>query len=246
MKITEIPNSTGWWNSVSIGDMNADGFQDLILGNLGENSDLVASVEHPLKLWVKDWDWNGQVDPILVYYKDGRDRVFNGLDEIKKQLPFLARKFTRYSDFADQEANSIFPEEMGKDAIMKNVVTLQSQILFQSASGTYRMEPLPSTTQIAPINASLVDDFDSDGLTDVFYGGNQSDFAPAIGRINSSSGGLLFSNRATLLQIVDMKKSGLCIDGDVKRIQSVQVGDERWIVVGANDKRLQVYQLRLD
>jgi enediyne biosynthesis protein E4 len=38
-----LANTSGWWNTVEIGDLNGDGFPDLVLGNLGLNSRLKAS-----------------------------------------------------------------------------------------------------------------------------------------------------------------------------------------------------------
>jgi len=239
--LMEIPDSSGWWNSVSLGDLDGDGNQELILGNLGENSGLEASVEHPLKLLVKDWDYNGQVDPILVQYKDGKNRVFNGLDEIKKQLPFLARKFNRYSDFADQDVDEIFTKEMQKDAILKSAATLQSQVLYKSDGQGYEFKPLPETMQMSTVNEGLIGDVNHDGVDDVVYAGNRTDFAPSIGRINASSGGLLLSDRETYKD-VGINESGLHLVGDVKSIEPISVGGERWIIVGINDGKLQVYK----
>jgi hypothetical protein len=59
---TDIPSSTGLWQSLYISDVNGDGFPDLLAGNWGHNSKLWAGKNGPLKLYVKDFDQNGTVE----------------------------------------------------------------------------------------------------------------------------------------------------------------------------------------
>ena len=55
----------GWWNVVHAADVNGDGRMDFIVGNHGLNSRFKASEEQPIALFVKDFDNNGTLDPIL-------------------------------------------------------------------------------------------------------------------------------------------------------------------------------------
>ena len=43
-----LDETSGWWNCVSVADVNGDGDMDLIAGNLGLNSILKASVKEPV------------------------------------------------------------------------------------------------------------------------------------------------------------------------------------------------------
>ena len=90
----------GWWNFVLPHDFDGDGDIDLLAGNLGENSRLQASKTEPLRLYLEDWDKNGQLDPILTYYLDGREYLFHIHQELTKQLPALKKKYLYASDFA--------------------------------------------------------------------------------------------------------------------------------------------------
>ena len=88
-KTGEIANSSGWWNCLTVADLNGDGKLDLIAGNNGLNSKIKADAAHPAKLYVSDFDNNGQVECIPVYYKtDGKAYPFNLHDDIIKQLPY--------------------------------------------------------------------------------------------------------------------------------------------------------------
>ena len=53
---TDIPQSTGLWQTIYTADVNGDGFTDILAGNWGHNSKLYAGKNGPLKLYVKDFD----------------------------------------------------------------------------------------------------------------------------------------------------------------------------------------------
>ena len=50
-----LGGTDGWWNTIQVADLNADGRPDLILGNLGFNSTLRASADEPARLYVGDF-----------------------------------------------------------------------------------------------------------------------------------------------------------------------------------------------
>ncbi|WP_036383770.1 VCBS repeat-containing protein [Muricauda sp. MAR_2010_75] len=241
VKKSELPESSGWWNTITLADINADGKNDLLLGNVGENLGLDASPENPLKLWVKDWDDNGQIDPILVQYKDGKDRVFASLDELKKQMPFMSRIFRRYSNFANKSAYEIFPEEVFENAVIKKAETLKSQIAYSNQKGGFTMKPLPSFAQIAPINDFSLYDYDQNGTEDIVYVGNISGFAPSIGRINASLGGLLLGDGNGAFISSTTKQSGLHSIGDANAARHIGLGSKTGLLVAISNGKLQLY-----
>src|SRR5687768_10489711 len=61
-----LTGSEGWWNSVLAADLNGDGRQDLVLGNLGLNSYLTASADAPARMYVHDFVGNGTLQQIIT------------------------------------------------------------------------------------------------------------------------------------------------------------------------------------
>ncbi len=55
----------GLWNSLKVVDLNQDGREDLLLGNVGQNFKWQPSKEKPVTLYLDDFDQNEQLDPLI-------------------------------------------------------------------------------------------------------------------------------------------------------------------------------------
>ena len=64
-------DSRGLWWSITANDIDNDGDDDYILGNLGRNNKFKATKEHPFKVYANDFDNNGTNDVILAKYYKG-------------------------------------------------------------------------------------------------------------------------------------------------------------------------------
>ncbi len=59
---TNLHNISGLWQTVTATDLDGDGKDDLVLGNMGENFYLRPSEQVPVKMWMADFDKNGTVE----------------------------------------------------------------------------------------------------------------------------------------------------------------------------------------
>ena len=78
-------NYNGWWNKLDTADLDNDGNPELIAGNYGLNSQLKANEKQPVEMFVKDFDDNGSVDPILCCYIQGKSYPYLTRDELLDQ-----------------------------------------------------------------------------------------------------------------------------------------------------------------
>jgi hypothetical protein len=82
----ETANTEGWWNCVTAADVDGDGDTDLALGNLGINAKLKGDVAHPVELYAKDFDNNGQTE--------------TGIDVLQIGQHFVSASFKTGTDYA--------------------------------------------------------------------------------------------------------------------------------------------------
>ena len=73
---TGLEEMTGFWGALQVQDIDNDGDNDLILGNMGENFTLKANAESPMKIWVKDFDNNGSMDKIITKTIEAKHGVY--------------------------------------------------------------------------------------------------------------------------------------------------------------------------
>lgn len=235
----------GLWYSVTSADLDKDGDDDYVLGNLGENHRFTVSDEYPLKLYAADLDKNGTIDPITASYwkdKNGKMQEFpvNYLDELASQSPFFRKVFTSYTRFSHATMDTIlmgYP--MPKEAIVA-VNTTSSYILWND-KGKFTWERLPAEAQVAPIKKVLAEDFNGDGNLDLLLVGNDHSFDVSTGYYDSNRGVVLLGRGKRSFEVLPAAKSGLGLKGQVDALHYFR-GEPSMLVVGLNRDSIMVYR----
>lgn len=241
---TTLPNSQGWWNTVRIADMDSDGDEDLLLGNLGLNTDLQASKEQPVELFVGDFDQNLRMDPILTYYKQNKRYIYFSKDELAGQLPSLRRKFLEYRPFAETTFEGVFAEADLKGATHQVAYTFASAIAINQGNGNFELTHLPLAAQTSPIADFAVTDVNGDGKKDLIAVGNFYENRPAIGRCDASFGWVMLGDERGHFSVVPARKSGFIIPGQARHIASLRDPQGRSLfIVARNNAPGMVFEL---
>lgn len=237
-----LANTEGWWHTIEVKDLNGDGFDDFILGNQGLNTFFKATPDKPLTMYVNDFDLNGSVEQIICAFNGDKSYPVPMKDDLVKQLPSLAGKYPKFSDYQDQTIDQIFPAEILKRSIVLTAKQMKSCVLLNSGKGTFSVNPLPVEAQFAPVYSILAGDFDHDGKCDLVIGGNQHRAKPETGIYGASYGLFLKGNNDGTWKAISNKESGLFIKGEVRDLKIANIGGRPWVVVAKNNDSLQFFK----
>ena len=236
-----LAGSEGWWNAVSVADVDADGHPDLVLGNLGLNSTITASKDKPAKLYLGKFAGDSNVIAIPTLAHADGDHVIAGRDELLRAIPSLRGRFPSYVSFGAGAIDQVLSKEQLHSARTLQANTFASAIA-RNDGKRFLLEPLPIAAQLAPVHAVVADDFDHDGHVDLLLGGNFFGVPPAQGRYDASHGVLLRGDGHGRLVSIDAPHSGLEIDGQIRRMREVRTPAGPLIAVARNNDRLLLLQ----
>jgi hypothetical protein len=238
-----LDETSGWWYSIHSADVDQDGDQDIIGGNLGLNSILKASVKEPVEMYLNDFDNNGSLDQVICSFQEGISYPVASLDDLDGQISGLSKKYPAYSDFGGKTALDIFGKNILDQSIVKKCVLFESCLFINNGDGTFKIEKLPVMAQFSPVRDILVSDFDRDGNTDLLLAGNDYAVRPSYGRYDASYGWCLLSDPAHEYKIMRPIESGLIIKGDARKILPITVSGKQYIAVSINDGELQLFSI---
>jgi hypothetical protein len=213
----------GWWNAIHVSDLNKDGRPDLVLGNMGLNTQFRASGKEPLELYYKDFDGNGSVDPIFSFYIQNKRYPYLTRDELLLQLPSLRKRFPDFKSYADVTTDALFPAGELQSAGHLSAGHMPTTLLLSGAGGKLRPAALPGEVQYAPVYAIHTLDYNTDGNPDLLVCGNNRRFKLRLGRFDANYGMLLRGNGKGGFSYVPQHLSGFNIWGDVRHI--VRIND---------------------
>ena len=243
-----IPGSEGWWNSLIGADLDNDGDTDYIAGNHGRNSIFKASKEKPVSLVTRDFDGNGQMDPLVFKYTGGVNAPFVNRDIFTSQMPAYNNQFYSFKKYADATFNSLVGEEPLEEGELSEAYQLQSAAFINQGDGTFTCKPLPVEAQVAPVFGILAQDFDTDGQLDLLLTGNFYGNHYEYGSMDALGGLLLKGKGDGTFSAVEESKSGFDIQKAGRSLALIerQPDNQPWILAANNDGPLQLFKWKAE
>ena len=241
----DLNDSRGWWFSVETADMDHDGDEDIILGNLGLNYKYKASREEPFEVYYHDFDNNGSKDVVLTYYNFGTQYPLRGRQCSSEQVPEIKEKFKTYDLFASSDVYEVYGEENLNNALHYEATTFASYYLENLGNGQFEFHQLPVLAQISSINDIIIDDFNFDGHPDILVAGNLYNAEVETARNDAGFGLLMAGDSKGSFAPVDRKQSGFFLPYDVKSMLQVNRSSDKVILAGCNNDFVQFFSRKI-
>lgn len=237
-----IINSDGMWNCIEVADLDNDGDEDYVLGNLGKNSHFQASANEPLALYTKDFDNNGSFDPLVGQFfpnqkGERKNYPVHTRDDIMKQIVVVKNRYVKYAAFGQVTFAELLKTDLNSNDFLQ-ANHLKTSILINKSKGEFDLKSLPQTAQYAPIQSILIDDFNNDNQADILLSGNDYHAERNNGRYDAFNGLLLLGNGKGEFKTVRTSESGFYVPNDGRDI--VKWNDR--IVVGQNDGEILMFE----
>ena len=138
--------------SINSLDIDKDGDNDYVAGNLGLNYKYKTSEKEPFEIYSNDFDVNGKLISYLVIVKMEITYPVNGFDATSRQIPFIGLRYKGYEEFAKATLQDIYGDQMLKASLHYKVNTFAHHWIENKGNGEFKMHKLPNRAQLSSIN----------------------------------------------------------------------------------------------
>ncbi len=247
---SNLENYKGWWTSLTSGDLDNDGDLDYIAGNYGENHYFQCGLDEPIRIYGKDLDQNGSIDPLIsCYWKDSlgqkHEYLYHPLQDIIKQFVGIRKKYNSFGSFGEATVPEIFEGLQMDDALTLSANWMKSSWIENLGNGQFKMHALPIEAQLAPVYGVLLSNINEDEWLDLILVGNDFGMEVQQGRADAFSGLVLKNEGDKNFKSLSLNESQFFVPGDAKSLVNINIGNEELLyIAGQNHALLKVFKLK--
>ncbi len=232
-------SGTGWWYAMNSFDVDGDGDEDYVLGNLGLNNKFGAQEDKPFHVFCDDFDGTGNLDIVLSKESEGQLLPVRGRECSSQQMPFIKEKFPTFKSFANADLPAIYGEEKLSDAIHYTATNFESVLMINDGSGQLTRKALPIEAQMGPTLDIEFEDINRDGIIDIVAAGSIYNTEVETVRYDASKGYILLGDGSGEFKYAP--DSGFVADGNIKDLQIVSINKKKHIALVENNGPLQLF-----
>jgi hypothetical protein len=247
-KSSGLQDHSGWWNSLAAADIDNDGDMDYVAGNLGENTYFKGSIKEPVRLYAKDLDQNGTMDPLISYYlRDSigvkKEYLYHPWQDVTKQYVGIRKKFNSFGEFGESTLPEMFSDGLLDDAMKYQLNDSKSSWIENLGNGQFKMHPLPFEAQLAPIYGILPIDLDDDDRIDLLLVGNDYGMEVQQGRADALVGLALRNIGQGSFSAIPLENSHFFVPGDGKSIAALNNANKQLLIIATqNNDSIKVFE----
>ena len=217
-----LNETVGWWMSIHNADLDDDGDDDFLVGNIGLNYRYQTSDDEPFEIYSNDFDVDGHLDIVLGHCENGKNFPVQGLDASSRQIPVIRLRFEGYEKFASATLEEIYGEQMLKASLHYRVNTFAHHWIENKGKGNFEMHQLPDWAQFSTIN-DMVEMKYKNNETAYIIAGNFYNTEVETPRCDASIGLILTSNAQGEVNAIPPSQSNFLVKGEVKVIESIKL-----------------------
>ncbi len=241
---------SGWWNSLASADLDNDGDLDYVAGNVGRNINFKGDTNEPIRVYAKDLDDNGTVDPLLSFYlRDSvgikKEYLYHPWQDVTAQYVGIRKKYNSFGAFGAATLPEMFSDGLLEDAEVFQLNYMQSSWIENLGNGQFKVHALPVEAQLAPIYGILPMDINEDEHIDLVLVGNDYGMETQQGKADAFLGLVLKNNGNGDFLPLALEDSHFLVAGDAKALVTIdRTNNNMLLVASQNNDSLRVFSNR--
>jgi len=237
---TNISNQLGWWQSITVADIDNDDDNDLLFGNLGLNNKFKASTKNPLNIYANDFDKTGSLDVVLSTNYNGKNVPVRGKECSSEQMPFISQKFPKFHDFATASLQDIYGDEQLNSALRLTANNFATTLFLNDGNGKFSKANLPNEIQMSPIKSAQFIDVNKDNKLDLIAVGNMYETEVETVSYDAGVGYVLLGDGSNNFTHLSPVKSRLFSPFNNRKMA---ITTNKLIIIANNNNLVQVFKI---
>ena len=239
-KIDAFQHTDGWWNTIKNIDLDGDGDEDYVVGNLGKNNKFHPSVEKPLHIYGNDFDGDNSYDMVLSKSYKGNLVPIRGKECSTQQNSFIKSKISTFEAFANSSLADIYGENQLKSAYHKEAYQFGSLYIENKGNGDFELKLLPSEAQMGPTLDFEIVDVNKDGIDDVIGIGAIHETEVETIPYDANTGYILLGTNTG--ELVPQRDINFYNNKNAKHIEKIFINNSMYLLITNNNDDLTIFK----